>query len=228
MYETANQTTVHRGRDRRSLDAGWLYRWTHAVGGNERGHTDSYWPQILARGITGPMRGAYLQEFQVIWTTWERWRSANPDTSVLTEDTGYARNYGRDPYGSYNPRDGYYEEENTLFPPLATDDRFHPKEVVIGARTEEGALAVPKSAVREQTVVEGEFDGVPYATVYDESLDTASVYRKQNDRSVDADGGITVDGEPFAAASLPLDRRIAFDAMWMAWYGYYPSTVVYQ
>jgi hypothetical protein len=191
--------------------------------------TDSWWPQMLARGIKGPMEGAYLDEFRVVWTTWEQWRSAHPDTVVLTEDTGHARDYGRDPYGGYNPPRGYYAEDNTLFRPLATDDRFRPKTVVLGSRTADGALAVPKTTLREQTVVEDTLGGVPYVTVYDDALDTGYVYRNPEGRNVtDADGDIAVDGTPHAPGELPLDRRVAFDAMWMAWYGYYPSTVVHD
>jgi hypothetical protein len=191
--------------------------------------TDSWWPQMLARGIKGPMEGAYLDEFRVVWTTWEQWRSAHPDTVVLTEDTGHARDYGRDPYGGYNPPSGYYADDNTLFAPLATDDQFRPKEVVLGSRTGDGALAVPKTTLREQTVVEGTLAGVQHVTVYDDALDTGYVYRNPEGRTVtSADGDIVVDGTPHAPGELPLDRQLSFDSMWMAWYGYYPSTEVHD
>jgi hypothetical protein len=191
--------------------------------------TDSWWPQMLARAIKGPMQGSYLEEFRVVWTTWEKWRSAHPDTVVLTEDTGHARDYGRDPYGGYNPPSGYYADDNTLFAPLATDDQFRPKEVVLGSRTADGALAVPKRTLREQTVVGGTLAGLQHVTVYDDALDTGYVYRNPEGRTVtSADGDIAVDGTPHAPGELPLDRQLAFDSMWMAWYGYYPSTEVHD
>ena len=191
--------------------------------------TETWWPQILALGIRGPHEGEYLEEFQVIWTTWDRWREQYPETVVLTEDTGHIRNYGDDPYGEYNPRSGYYENENTLFSPLETDDRFPMKAVVIGVRTADGAMAVPKETLRERLVVNGTMSETSYVTVYDGSLDTAYVYRNPDERSVEADGGgVVVDGEPHEPDSLPLEREIGFDAMWFAWYGYYPSTVVHE
>lgn len=190
--------------------------------------TDGYWSQVLARGVTGPHEGEYLEEFPVTWTTWDRWRSTHRDTMVLTEETGFARDYGRDPYGSYNPTDGYYADENTLFPPLTTDDSLHPKAVVIGARTEDGAVAVPKEELRERDVVEGSVGSVPYVSVYDADLDTGYVYRNPDPVEVSVRGGdIVVDGESYAPDALPLDRRLGFDAMWFAWYGFYPSTVVH-
>ena len=191
--------------------------------------TETWWPQMLALGIRGPHEGEYLEEFQVTWTTWDRWREQYPETVVLTEDTGHIRNYGDDPYGEYNPRGGYYDNENTLFGPLATDDRFPMKAVVIGARTDDGAMAVLKETVRERRVVEGTLGETPYVTVYDDALDTGYVYSNPDSRSVEADDGrIVVDGESHEPDSVPLEREIGFDAMWFAWHGYYPSTVVHE
>ncbi|MFC4542433.1 DUF3179 domain-containing protein [Halosolutus amylolyticus] len=191
--------------------------------------TETWWPQMLARGIRGPHEGAYLDEFRVIWTTWERWRESYPETVVLTEETGHIRNYGDDPYGGYNPRTGYYDSANTLFSPLTTDDRFPAKAVVVGARNADGAVAVPKATLRERTVVEGTVNDVPYVTVHDEGLDTGYVYRNPGDETVEHDDGrFTVGGDEYEADELPLEREIAFDAMWFAWYGYYPSTEVHE
>ena len=191
--------------------------------------TETWWPQMLARGIRGPLEGTYLEEFQVTWTTWERWREAFPETVVLTEDTGYVRNYGDDPYGEYNPPSGYYDDGNTLFGPLATDDRFPPKEVVVGARNADGAMAVPKESLREHEVVERTVNDVSYVTVYDETLDTGYVYLNPDDASVESDGEtVIVDGDEFDPDALALEREIGFDAMWFAWYGYYPSTEVHE
>ncbi|MDS0475520.1 DUF3179 domain-containing protein [Natrinema sp. 1APR25-10V2] len=190
--------------------------------------TETWWPQMLARGIRGPNEGEYLEEFQVTWTTWKRWSDRHPDTAVLTEDTGHIRNYGDDPYGGYNPRSGYYEDENTLFSPLATDDRFPAKQVVVGARNADGSVAVPKTTLRERSVVDGSVGGVPHVTVYDRDLDAGHVYRNPDDRTVEYDGdAVTVDGTAHEPTALPLEREIGFDAMWFAWYGYYPSTEVH-
>ncbi len=191
--------------------------------------SDSWWPQILALSIRDPHTGSYLEEFQVVWTTWEHWRREHPESEVLTENTGSARNYGNDPYGSYDPAGGYYSNDNTLFSPLATDDRFPKKTVVIGARSPDGAMAVPKDVLRDESVIDGSVGDVPYVTVYDPALDTGYVYRNPDERTVEYDDGrAVVDGEAYDPDSLPLDREIGFDAMWFAWYGYYPSTVVHE
>lgn len=191
--------------------------------------TESWWPQMLAFGILGEYEGSFLEEFQVVWTTWDRWRETYPETVVLNEDTGHARDYGRDPYGSYNPLGGYYEDDRILFPPLAEDDRFHAKEVVLGMRNADGALCIRKAALREQEVLEGTLNGTPYVGVYHSDLDTGFVYRNPDERDVTVeDDVVTVDGDSYRADELPLDREIAYDALWLAWYGYYPSTTVLE
>jgi hypothetical protein len=191
--------------------------------------TDSRWPQMLATATSGRFRGDSLVEFPVTWTTWDAWRRAHPDTEVLSRDTGYARNYSRDPYGAYNPARGYYANDNTLFAPLTRDGRFRPKEVVVGARPPDGPRAFRKSAVRDAGLVRGEADETTFLAVYDPAVDAVRVYRDADDRAFTYADGAVVDesGTRHAPRDLPLDRVLAFDAMWFAWYGFYPGTEVY-
>ncbi|MBX0323677.1 DUF3179 domain-containing protein [Halomicroarcula sp. F13] len=186
--------------------------------------TDSWWPQVLATAVRGQMQGATLQEFRVVWTTWEAWRAEHPDTVVLTEDTGFQRRYGTDPYGSYNPKRGYYASDRTLFSPLESDGRADPKRVVVGTRTSEGALTFDKETVLAERVLTGDIDGTQYVAVADDVLSTAYVYANPDAVTVKAvDDGYRVDGETHAPDALPLDRTLAFDGMWFAWAGFYPG-----
>lgn len=193
--------------------------------------TESWWPQILATAISGEDAGSHLEEFQLIWTTWARWRSTHPDTVVLSEETGFARNYGRDPYGGYNPPQGYYENDSFLFGPLTEDDRLHPKAVVIGMRSEHGAVAIGKDRLREERLLAFELGGVDHLAAYDDALDTGYVYRIDDSDAPPASwegGRVAIDGVDYEPADLPYERAIAFDAMWFAWYGYYPMTDLYE
>ncbi|WP_206043443.1 DUF3179 domain-containing protein [Haloarcula rubripromontorii] len=187
--------------------------------------TDSWWPQMLATAITGPLAGESLREFRVTWTTWDRWSSTYPETRTLTEDTGFQRRYGVDPYGQYNEKRGYYSSTRTLFEPLHDDSRTHPKAVVIGTRTETGALAFDKETLLRQRVLTGRIDDTLYVAVADTDLGTGYVYANPESLSVTAsDDGYTVDGTTYDADSLPLDRTLSFDAMWFAWAGFYPES----
>ena len=198
---------------------------------------EHWWPQVLGRRITGPDPGELLAEFPVTWTTWERWRSRHPETVVLTDETGFARNYGSDPYGGYNPPSGYYASDGFIFPPMIEDDRLAPKTVVIGMRSARGAVAVGKDRLRTERILRFDLGGLAHAAVYDNALDTGYVYRLEEPSGTTtspgaeatlswAGGQIAVDGERYAAGAMPFARELAFDAMWFAWYGYYPMTAL--
>ncbi len=189
--------------------------------------TGTRWPQITATGIEGPLADQSLAEFPVVWTTWGNWRSAHPDTQVLTTNTGYQRRYGSDPYGGYNPASGYYSNRRRIFEPLESSDAEHPKTVVIGARTSHGAIAFNKKRLLAEHVLTGEAGGVEFVAVADPALETGYVYRADGatvESVGDAERGqYTVDGQQAGAVELPLERVIAFDAMFFAWYGFYPG-----
>jgi hypothetical protein len=193
--------------------------------------SESWWPQILGTLVKGPGEsslGRSLGEVRVVWTTWGRWRTVHPETEVLTEDTGQAYEYVRDPYGSYNPRRGYYNNDVLLFDVLTRDERYDPKAVFIGARTSDGAVAFRKDRLREQRLLETTVGDVPYLAAYHEALDSAWVYRNPDGESVTAheSGYAGPAGDEYAADALPLDPVNAFDAMWFAWAAFYPETEV--
>ncbi|CAM3438460.1 DUF3179 domain-containing protein [Halomonas lysinitropha] len=190
--------------------------------------TDSEWPQILGVAIDGPLAGHGLEEFRVFWTTWGAWKARHPDTRVLTEQTGYVRNYQRDPYGSYNPRGGYYlPQSSRLFPVMAGSDRFPPKTEIFGFRTEEGAAAITRDALREETVVEMPLGDSHYTVVHDAGLDTGWVFHNPRRAEVSIDG-LRFGPEGVTGAGLEEFERVnAFEAMWFAWTAFYPDTRVY-
>ncbi|WP_439025704.1 DUF3179 domain-containing protein [Haloarchaeobius sp. DT45] len=188
--------------------------------------TDSRWPQVMGTAISGSYRDHSLQHVRVTWTTWDEWKSVHPDTTLLTEDTGYIRDYGRDPYGTYNPKSGYYKTDGMLFEPEKQDGRHPPKLVVVGARTASGAFAVAKQRLRQDRVVTGNAGDVPVVAVYEPELDTGYVYRADSDVTVSGET-YEVDGEGYTGDALPLDSVPAFDAMWFAWFAFYPSTEIH-
>jgi len=189
--------------------------------------TDSRWPQMLATAIDGPLAGRALREFDPVWTTWGQWRRRHPNTEVLSEDTGYARNYGVDPYGSYAPKRGYYARDDTMFDPLATDDRLGAKAVVTGVRTADGATAVTMARLRDRSVVEARVGTDRLAFVHDPTLDASYAYRVPAETTVEAVSGgdaVRADGDRHPPGALPLHRAHAIESMWFAWVGFYPET----
>lgn len=63
--------------------------------------TESLWSQVKRTAVAGPRTGAKLKVLPSSVTTWEKWVKRHPETRVLSFETGYARDYSRDPYESY-------------------------------------------------------------------------------------------------------------------------------
>lgn len=170
--------------------------------------TDTWFPQMLAVGIEGPHMGASLVERPIIWTTWQRWRSAHPDTTVLSTDTGFARNYFRDPYGAYNPVSGYYTPASEpIFPLMHRDSRYPAKTMFVAARTETASVAFRLDSLRDAGRLELETGGETFIAQYDDAFDTGRILR---------------------AAGGPVPEPLnSYQAMWFAWAAFYPETAVH-
>lgn len=190
--------------------------------------TESHWPQMLGAAVEGPLKGRGLKEFRVFWTTWERWSQRHQETDVLSRRTGHVRNYRRDPYGGYGPPSGYYAEGSaTMFPLLNESKRYPAKRVVFGFRTQQEAVAVDMAALEQagHLVHRGE-DG-DYLVLHDPGLDTAWVYRADKDAVPENLGEVAfTPAGPKAEALDGLKPVNGFEAMWFAWYAFYPDTVV--
>jgi hypothetical protein len=89
--------------------------------------TESLWSQIESTALSGPASGTRLRVLRSELTTWGRWRTAHPDSSVLSLETGHTRDYGRSPYGDYR-------ESTSLYFPAPLDPRYHPKMPTLGVR----------------------------------------------------------------------------------------------
>ena len=155
--------------------------------------------------ITGSLRGKALEEFPVVWTTWEKWKHKYPDTRVLSQKTGFVRNYARngDPYGSYLAADkGYYASDQLLFRPIVEDRQLHPKAVVVGIRDHAGnAAAIVKDRLRREKSMEIALGKRTIVVTYDPALESHA-----------------------AAVKGTGDWINAFDAMWFAWKAFNPNT----
>jgi len=92
--------------------------------GNEE--NESLWSQVLGEAVLGVHTGKRLSVIRSDVVRFGDWKKAHPNTKVLSEDTGAARNYGRDPYGDY------YSSESVSFGATFNDTRLHPKALVHG------------------------------------------------------------------------------------------------
>ena len=81
----------------------------------ERGTKESsLWAQILGEAVVGPLTGTKLTVLPSVQTTWGEWKAQHPDTKVLDVNTGYSRDYGRNPYSGVTVQVVYGENSAGL------------------------------------------------------------------------------------------------------------------
>jgi len=160
--------------------------------------TSSLWSQILGKAITGAAKGERLVIVPTAHTSWEDWLSRHPDTLVLSEDTGYARDYSRDPYA------GYDVNPLILFPVANSSSRFDSKEVVLGVEVGGERKAYPFAELAKT-------GGEVIDTIGGRGIRVLYDPRHRTARVLDASG-----------KELP-----GVMAYWFAWYAFYPEGEVF-
>ena len=78
--------------------SGLLYKRNLLFYDNE---TESLWSQLGGVGVTGDLAGTSLNLLPATETVWGNWKKEHPQTAVLSFNTGYRRDYARDPYSDW-------------------------------------------------------------------------------------------------------------------------------
>src|SRR6266508_3384215 len=64
--------------------------------------TESWWQQATGEAIAGKLTGEQLEFYPATIISWEDFKSSHPQGKVLSRETGYARDYGHNPYIGYD------------------------------------------------------------------------------------------------------------------------------
>ncbi len=83
--------------------------------------TESLWSQLMFQAVSGPLKGQRLRRLPISHTSWADWRRRHPGSEVLSRDTGFERDYHRDPYA------GYDQVARLMFEVQHRDDRLPAK-----------------------------------------------------------------------------------------------------
>jgi uncharacterized protein DUF3179 len=141
--------------------------------------TESLWSQMMAKSINGKQVGRKLEIIHSDLTTWGQWKQNHPNTLVLSTQTGFKRDYTRDPY------QGYISTEKTYFPVNATSNKVPGKERVLGVQVKNGFKAYPYSELaKSDGVLKDEFKGVTIEIHFDIESNTAALLSPKDINSV--------------------------------------------
>ena len=207
--------------------------------------TDSLWSSLTGEPVVGPLVGSglVLTTLPVVTTTWGAWRQRHPGTSVLSLDTGFARDYSEG--AAYR---AYFGTDALMFDVSIHDARLANKAEVLVLRSLGPAAGDSSPTVSPMAIAADFLSARPifHLTLDDAELVVLTspaganrVYRADGlrferievDRRVlDSEGRSWLIAE---AALVPefddgprLPRVSAHRAFWFGWFAQHPDTVL--
>jgi hypothetical protein len=160
--------------------------------------TNTYWQQIDGKAIVGELTGQELKELSIDTVVWGDYKPIHPDAEVLSQETGFTRAYGVDPYGSY------YEDSYIIFDVENRDDRIHPKTPIVGIEVDGIFKAYREEDLKENPIIEDIVNGVNIKV----ERDKAGIIKITNTET---------------GKEIIKERDF-----WFAWYAFHPETELYK
>ena len=213
--------------------------------------TETWWQQLTGTGLIGTHAGAELVRLPANIVAWEEFRSAFPDATVLSRETGHSRPYGSNPYSGYDSSTQPFLLRGTPDPRLPAMERvLH----VAAGGTER---IYPFGAFEQEPLINDEVGGEPVVVISREGtlsvldkpriadsrrIPSAAAYSRRLDERVlefevrdgrvadTATGSIwnffgeAVDGALAGSRLAPLSRGEHFAFAWLA---FHPDADVY-
>ena len=230
--------SVAAGRRFRFGTSGLLYRSNKLMFDED---TNSLWSTFEGVPVVGSLAGSgvTLTSRPVVTTTWREWRTEHPNTTVLSLETGFKRDYSEG--AAYK---GYFGTDQLMFQVSKTDARLRNKEEVLVMRIADQAqpgtlvpVAISAQYLRRHpvfslTAADQRFvvvttpqganrvfrSPVPFpeqsagATITDADARTWRV----------SEAALVLEGDPSRVAARVSAQR----AFWFGWYAQFPDTIL--
>lgn len=161
--------------------------------------TESLWSQLLSQAISGQQKGTELEMLALNHTSWQAWKKEYPHTLVLSDKTGFQRNYAKTPYGNYDKNKSLYFPVNTL------NREYHPKEYVIGLKIAGKTKVYPFAELSKiKSPFLDTFSGKKLTIIFDA--------KNRSGKILDED-----------QIEIP-----TITSFWFAWMAFYPQSIVFK
>ncbi len=199
--------------------------------------TKSYWSQMTGQAVVGDMVGKTLNTIPIDVVTWKQWKEKYPSTLVLSNDTGYDRDYTFDPYGGYADTAGIWYKVTKL------DERLFTKDLVYGVSLGGFSKAYPESNVTAVSLINDELGNDKILVLRNSELGSVRVFNRVvrgSELSFEIVNGILTDKQTKSAwntdgaavagplISEKLSRIEAKRVFWFVWAAFYPETDLFM
>ncbi|MBM3152481.1 MAG: DUF3179 domain-containing protein [Chloroflexi bacterium] len=215
--------------------------------------TESWWQQATGDAIAGKFAGGQLSFYPAAMIAWEEFRENFPDGTALSRQTGFVRDYGRNPYT------GYDEIDNPpfLYDGPATPGQLSPLARVLTVDLNGEAVAYPYDLLEQEIVINDTVGGESIVVIWTagtaSALDNPAIAtgrdvgsavaysRRLSDRilTFSALDGVLTDLEsgshwdllgqaiegPFEGQSLT--PVVAINHFWFSWAAFRPETRIF-
>ncbi len=114
--------------------------------------TESLWSQSRGEAVVGIYTGTKLELVKMQLMRFDELKTKYPETRILSEKTGYSRDYSFYPYGDYESTERLY------FPVSVQDTRFQAKEIMYVFSLHDKLVAFPADKLgekRAEKIIEG-------------------------------------------------------------------------
>jgi hypothetical protein len=220
--------------------SGLLYRSNKLMFDEE---THTLWSSLTGKPVVGRLvnTGIGLIHYPVVTTTWGKWKKLHPETSVLSLDTGFTRNYSEG--AAY--RD-YFSSDRLMFAVSQKDNRLKNKTEVLTFRLAKRSclqeelipIAISKNFLRKHLLFQTEIDS-HHVVVLTLPKGGSRVYYTNGVRFSKILGSALlkdsrnrlwiVNEEALVLKTNPgerLSRISSHPAFWFGWFAQFPDTIL--
>ena len=208
-------------------------------------NTDTVWNAITGEPAFGPLAtsGIVLDVLPVVVTDWASWLDAHPDSSVLSLDTGFHRNYTNG--AAYSD---YFNSVDLMFPSWQQDTALiENKDMVFALRLGGQPKAYPLATIIPERVINDELGGrglvivaeaTPEREFFEPGGAAVRAYQSGGNLFSAGDDNLTLvstddqiwqitEEALIGAEGARLERIGGHLAFWFGWFGFYPDTLIY-
>jgi len=226
LYETEE-----KGLEHALGTSGFLYRSNKLMYDKA---TQSLWNTIKGTPVLGPLvnKDIELNHRSVVTTTWGKWKSLHPETTVLSIDTGYRRDYGEGV--AYHQ---YFSTDNLMFNTPFSDQRLKNKQEVLALRFKEypfEQVAISTEFLKTRPVYHDQIGDQNYVVLTDET-GANRVYDPEDIKFFSFTGNRTArdlnnqiwkvtENKLISESGRELKRLPYHRAFWFGWHASYPDS----